>query len=131
MQDDFNDWFAPESATFGDRLVAARDIAGLTQEAFARRLGVRIDTVRAWENDRSEPRANRLSMMAGLMNVSIMWLLNGEGAGPENPDSSPDTGTAAADALSELRALRTELGDTLARLDRVERQLEKAAHSAG
>ena len=34
----------------------------------------------------SEPRANRLSMLAGLLGVSVMWLLHGEGDGVEHSD---------------------------------------------
>ena len=63
--------------------------SGLTQKDLARRLGVRTSTVRNWEDDLSEPRANRLSMMAGLLNVSMMWLINGKGEGMDSP---PDTG---------------------------------------
>ena len=53
------DWYGPEAATFGDRVAAAREQAGMTQAALAKRLGVRLPTLRAWEDDRSEPRANR------------------------------------------------------------------------
>ena len=62
---DENDWYGPESATFGDRLAGAREAAGMTQAELARRLGVKKATIADWENDLSEPRANRLSMMAG------------------------------------------------------------------
>ena len=61
------DWYGPDAATFGDRVAAARDAAGMTQAVLARRLGVRLATLRGWENDLSEPRANRLSMLAGLL----------------------------------------------------------------
>ena len=77
MNDDIKDWYGPETATFGDRLAAARENAGMTQAQLARRLGVRKATLTGWEDDLSEPRANKLQMMAGLLNVSIMWLLNG------------------------------------------------------
>ena len=82
---DENDWYGADAATFGDRLAGAREAAGMTQSQLARRLGVKKATIAAWENDLSEPRANRLSMMAGMINVSIMWLLTGEGEGMEAP----------------------------------------------
>ena len=80
MMDDM-DWYGPEAATFGDRVAAAREQAGMTQAALAKRLGVRLATLKSWEDDHSEPRANRLSMLAGLLNVSMRWLISGEGEG--------------------------------------------------
>ena len=77
------DWYGPEAATFGDRVAAAREQTGMTQAMLAKRLGVRLATLRGWEEDLSEPRANRLSMLAGLLNVSMMWLIDGEGEGVE------------------------------------------------
>ena len=76
-----NDWFDPETSTFGDRVAGAREIAKMTQEELAKRIGVKLVTLRNWENDMAEPRANKLSMLAGMLNVSIMWLLEGEGEG--------------------------------------------------
>ena len=63
------DWYGPDKATFGDRLVAAREKSNLSQQDLAKRLGVKNSTIKSWENDNSEPRANRLSMLAGLLNV--------------------------------------------------------------
>jgi len=48
----------------------------------ARRLGVKTATWQGWENDRAEPRSNKLLMMAGSFGVSPTWLLNGFGEGP-------------------------------------------------
>ena len=58
-------WFSDEQATFGDRVAGARDAAGLTQDQLAEKLGVKPSTVRDWEDDVSEPRSNKLQMMAG------------------------------------------------------------------
>ena len=75
------DWYDPETTTFGDRLSGAREAAGMSQAALARRLGVKATTLRSWEEDRAEPRANRVQMLSGLLNVSLVWLLTGEGDG--------------------------------------------------
>jgi len=48
----------------------------------ARRLGVKTGTWQGWENDRAEPRSNKLLMMAGTFSVSPTWLLSGHGDGP-------------------------------------------------
>ncbi|MCH2096491.1 MAG: helix-turn-helix domain-containing protein [Rhodobacteraceae bacterium] len=126
MSDDPNGWYGPNSATFGDRLAAARDAAGMTQEALAKRLGVKSGTLSNWEEDMSEPRANRLSMIAGLLNVSIMWLLNGEGEGLDDPDLGPDVAPDLTSLLIEIRDLRVGLRGTADRLAILEKRLKKA-----
>jgi transcriptional regulator with XRE-family HTH domain len=123
--DDNHDWYSPEASTFGDRVAGAREHAGMTQKQLAKRLGVRLATLRGWEEDLSEPRANRLSMMAGLLNVSMMWLMNGEGEGVQAPvETAPMTDTMR-DLVTEMRELR---GDLLARAEQVGR-LEKRLHA--
>ena len=120
------DWYAPEAATFGDRVAAAREASGMTQAALARRLGVRATTLEAWENDMSEPRANRLSMLAGLLNVSMMWLINGEGEGLDGPAESGVLSEDAADILNQMRSLRVEMGQTTKRFAQLEKRLRAA-----
>lgn len=118
-----DDWYSPDSATFGDRVAAAREQGGMTQAQLARRLGVKASTLRSWENDLSEPRANRLSMMAGLMNVSMMWLLNGEGAGVSNPDDETELSTDVNKLLLEMRELREVMATSAEKLARLEKRL--------
>lgn len=132
MNDDATDgWFSDERATFGDRLAAARDGAGLSQKDLARRLGVKLKTVMAWENDISEPRANRLQMMAGLLNVSLMWLLNGEGEGVDPPGTEPVMTQDARAILLEMRDLRGDIDAAADRLARLEKQMRKYLESIG
>lgn len=115
-------WYTDKHATLGDRLAAARDAAGLTQSALAQRLGVRAKTLRDWENDISEPRANRLQMLAALLGVSLRWLLTGEGSDvtpPEAEEVQPDPQLKST--LAELRTLRAQLlgmGEKLGRLEK-------------
>ena len=118
-------WYDPDATTFGDRLSGAREEAGMSQEVFAKRLGVKIKTLKAWEDDFSEPRANRLSIMAGMLNVTLRWLLTGEGEGPGDPqadDLSPDVSVL----LEEFRDLQSQLAITSERLARLERALRNA-----
>ena len=124
--DDTQDWYSAEAATFGDRVSGAREQAGMTQKQLAKRLGVRVATLRAWEDDLSEPRANRLSMMAGLLNVSMMWLINGEGEGLDAPADMEPISVELRDILTEVRDLRSDL---LARAEQVGR-LEKRLRTA-
>ncbi|CTQ51171.1 helix-turn-helix domain-containing protein [Jannaschia donghaensis] len=125
MPDD-TEWFDPAATTFGDRLTGAREIAGLDVEELARRLGVKPKTIRAWEDDRSEPRANRISILAGLTNVSLMWLMTGTGDGPTLTSAEPE-----GDLLAEVERLRRDaarMADRLRMLEgRLRAQLEDVA----
>ena len=78
-------YYSEEYATFGDRLCAARENADLSQTGLASRLGVKTKTIQAWEDDSSEPRANKLVMVSALLNVSMVWLMSGLGSGVEPP----------------------------------------------
>ena len=120
-----DDWYSEERATFGDRLAAAREAAELSQKNLAKRLGVKAKTVAAWENDISEPRANRLQMLAGLLNVSLMWLLNGEGDGVAPPGEEPPLSKDARAILLEMRELKGEIDDAANRLARLEKHLKR------
>lgn len=123
MPDDHSvNLYSNEHATFGDRLAAARDAAGLSQAHLAKRLGVKKSTVERWEEDRAEPRANRLQMLAGILNVSLIWLMTGEGDGPaaEVFDENAD---AAAEALRELGEIRMEQRRLSERAGRLEKRL--------
>ena len=120
-------WFAAEVTTLGDRLQGAREAAGLAQEELAQRLGVRLTTVQAWEDDMAEPRGNRLQMLAGLLNVSLGWLLVAEGEGPGAPDDpSPAPGGAAV--LAEVARLHRRAADLAQEIGRVEKRLRSILH---
>lgn len=119
-------WYSNEAATFGDRLSAAREQLGLSQADLARRLGVKLKTVEAWEDDRTEPRANRLQLLAGVLNVSLMWLLNGEGEGIAEPGDHDEVGPDVADLLGEMAEIRASLVQGTQRLGRLEKRLRRA-----
>ena len=123
MHDDAQDWYGPDAATFGDRVAAAREQAGMTQGQLAKRLGVKLKTLKDWEQDISEPRANRLSMMAGLLNVSFMWLLNGEGEGVSNPEDDTTIAPEINDILIEIREMKTAMRTQADKLGRLEKKL--------
>ncbi|MEM9434572.1 MAG: helix-turn-helix domain-containing protein [Pseudomonadota bacterium] len=130
--DDFYDatYFGNDSATFGDRLHAAREALGLSDKDLARKLGVKLKTVQAWEDDLSEPRANKLQMMAGLLNVSIVWLLNGEGEGPDGAEEQVVLDGDMSELLIELRRTKAEFTRLADHLGHLEKRLQKAAREA-
>jgi transcriptional regulator with XRE-family HTH domain len=113
------DWFDPQTTTFGDRLTGAREAAGLSQAELARRLGVKIKTLRAWEGDQSEPRANRLSMLCGILNVPLTWLLTGVGTVSWAASVTGQDGQL----LEEIGALRREATGLVERLGLIEARL--------
>ena len=120
---DGTDWYSNEIATFGDRVAGAREALGLSQPDLAKRLGVKLKTVRAWEDDLSEPRANKLQMLAGLLNVSIMWLLNGEGDGLDAPAEEAMLPADVRAMLTEIRQVKTEMSAMADRLGLLEKRL--------
>lgn len=119
------DWYSDDAATFGDRLTAAREAAGLTGEELAARLGVKAATLAAWEQDVKEPRANRLQMLAGMLGVSLSWLLTGAGDGLPPPSDDVPLDADMLVLLGELRALRFTIADSAERLAKLEKRLRR------
>lgn len=117
-------WYADEAATFGDRVTAAREARQLTTKALARHLGVATKTVEAWENDLAEPRANKLQMLTGILNVSIPWLLTGEG---QELEVAPEGNADMMSLLTEVRSLRSEMVNSAERLAILEKRLRQLA----
>jgi len=118
-------YFSNDNATFGDRVAAARDAQGLSQAEFAKKLGVKLKTVRGWEDDVDEPRANRLSMMAGMLNVSMRWLLTGEGDDLGVPEGEVELSGDVKDILLELRRTKAEFMRLTDHLGLLEKRLGK------
>jgi transcriptional regulator with XRE-family HTH domain len=116
--------FSDAASTFGDRLTFAREALGLDQAQLAHRMGIKHKTLRHWEEDREEPRANKLQMVAGMLNVSMVWLMTGQG---EAPAPAPAEGEGAlAGCLAELRQLRVEQARIAERTGLLEKRLREA-----
>ena len=71
----------------------------------------------------TQSRANRLSMLAGLLNVSITWLISAEGSGVEDPEKSYEMPDDLQESLNELTALRINLLKTVDRVISIENKL--------
>ncbi|MEX5727243.1 transcriptional regulator with XRE-family HTH domain [Rhodovulum iodosum] len=124
-------WYSEDAATFGDRVAGAREALGMTQTELAKRLGVKLKTVRGWEEDLSEPRANKLQTLAGVLNVSIMWLLNGHGDGLEAPPEEIVLSADVRASLTEIRQVKTEMGLLTERLGVLEKRLRHVLKEHG
>ena len=104
----------PDMDTMGGRLLRAREAKDMSAAQVAERIGVKTQTILAWESDRSEPRANRLVMLAGFLGVTPTWLMHGVGQAPA------DTAEDAATINAEIRMLRNfheRLGDRISELE--------------
>jgi len=127
------DDYRESAATFGDRLALAREAQNMTKEQLARPLGLRVRTIENWEADRSEPRANRLQMLAGFLNISMIWLLTGEGeGGPQMlsagvPPVPAAEVTSMIDEVRDLRLTSARIGERLAKLEKRLRQISVPA----
>lgn len=119
-------WYGEDQATLGDRIAGAREAAGLSADELADRLGVKRSTLRKWEEDLSEPRANRLQMLAGMLGVSLSWMLTGRGEGPDRPVEEAALATDVSGLLADIRAEQARMTRSVTRLSELEKQLRRA-----
>lgn len=119
------DYYGDEVTTLGERISVARENAGLSQEDLAKALAVKSGTLDDWENDAAEPRANRMTLLGGILGVSAGWLLYGIGEGvpapsdEDAPESISDTQVAER-LLTELRDAQEMQGKIAKRMARIE-----------
>ena len=80
-------------------------------------------TLENWENDRSEPRIDKLVKLAGVLQVPLMWLLTGDTPqGTTDSPIAPETAKItqklerALAVQQELAALLFELSADVTRL---------------
>lgn len=106
--------------TWSSRLIRARKAARMTQEALETVSGVKRSLIAAYEKGAVvEANADKLQRLARALNVSIEYLLTGDGdAAPAEPIRITD-----APALRGLDA-RSVIRDVLKRLRALERGLE-------
>lgn len=106
----------PDADTFGGRMVRAREATGLSVKDLAWRLGVMIATVQGWESDRAQPSSHRLATIAGMLNVSLSWLLHGVGNGAEDFEAQPSE-SVVDQQLSQLKHLHAQTGQLIGRME--------------
>jgi len=108
-----------EDTTLGGRISMAREASGLSVADVVKRLGVKAATYEAWEADRSEPRANKLVALAGILNISPPYLLSGLGRQPVGND-------AAGRKIQQLTAQIEQLEQSLKAATSSLRQIKKS-----
>ena len=85
--------------SLGQRIRAARESAGFTQEALAEAVGVSRTAVARWESDDIEPKLQNLISIAELLHVSTDLLLE-----IRNNSNVSDLSDDAAAALNQFIA---------------------------
>jgi transcriptional regulator with XRE-family HTH domain len=105
-----------DNDTLGGRIWRARDAMNLSTKDLANQLGVRTDTISAWERDRSEPRTNRLFMLAGVLGVAPAWLIAGIGEAPKDDLTSTASGPLR-DQLIKVKKLHEQTGKAISALE--------------
>ena len=85
------------SETFGERLKATREKAGLTQSQLAERMEVSDNHLSALERDISEPRADMLRKLSVVLGVTTDYLLFGK----KDADDPLDIAMIKARGLAE------------------------------
>lgn len=114
-----------DADTLGGRIAHARDMAGKTIEEASAQVGVTDDTYSEWENDRSEPRSNKLTTLAGILGVAPIWLISGVGDGPD----STITQVSLSEMRNELDRLRLLSGEVISGIDAVQDRIEVLLHT--
>ncbi|MEM9331004.1 MAG: helix-turn-helix transcriptional regulator [Pseudomonadota bacterium] len=105
----------PDLDTLGGRIGRAREATGRTAEEAAVQLGVTRETYENWEADREEPRANRLAMLAGFLNVSPSWLLHGVGESPSH-NSDFEMVSELEEKLARIEDLHNQTSEAIENL---------------
>ena len=113
------------ASTLGTRIVSAREAMELTTAQLARRLGIKTATLSGWETDSSEPRANRLVMLAAMANVSVAWLLTGKGSGPLEHTAENELVHIRANLVSlqsQSESIAGQIKELVQRIDQISAQ---------
>lgn len=121
------------ASTLSSRITEAREAKDLQLPAVARLIGVKTATLKNWEEGRSEPRPNRLCMLAGVLDVSVTWLIGGDEGHAPGPVSNTKA-DLLAQKLERVNIMQVELSRLIAEISRdvaeirqLEAQLEELA----
>lgn len=91
--------------TFGEKLQAQRQSAGMSQDALAERLDVSRQAVSRWERDETMPETDKVVVLADIFGVTTDYLLRPQAAEqPSAEEHPPRSGPTQAqrDTISRL-----------------------------
>ncbi len=122
-----------EHNSIGLRIAEARVAVGLTIEQAALRAAIAKSTLKSWESDRAAPRPNKLQLLAGVLGVSMTWLLTGQDKYDTISDAPNRLGklevkVARLGALQrEVTELSNEIARDLENMRRIDEELDSLA----
>ncbi len=108
-----------EEMTLGGRLYASRQNAGMSLHMVASLLGVKSSTLKSWENDRSEPRVNKLVALAGVLGVSPTHFLAEEG------NDGVDVSALEGSRVRLIKMLKEEISLVVEQQKKLNQQIRK------
>lgn len=115
--------------TTGSRIELSRNQLGLSTGQLATRIGVQRKTLENWENDRSQPRVDKLMRLAGILQVPLVWLLSGETVHGTTRNIDFSETAMIAQKLETAIAMQQDLAalliDVSADVSRLQRELGK------
>lgn len=123
------DYYGDEVSTLGERISVARERAGLTQDDLAKALAIKSDVLENWENDAAEPRAQRMTMLGGILGVSAGWLLYGIGEGVPAPDGETPPEEFSDEKLAQM--LMIELRDAQEMQSKITKRMSRIQDALG
>ena len=113
----------------GSRIKFTRCQLGLSLQQLADRVGVTRTSLEDWENDRSEPRGVKVTKLAGVLQVPMVWLLTGETPPGSAHEPAVQETTRIVQKLDRAMALQRDLAALLievsADLSRLQRELDE------
>ena len=115
----------------GGRIESYRIAQGLTHAQLASRMSVLTKTIRNWESDRSEPRTNKLVTLAGLLGVSIMWLMTGVESDSDTIESREFETATLASKMDRLLSLHQQASALIIELQGEVSRLQSQIDSVG
>ena len=103
--------------TIGKRITHARENKSYNVNQLSNRIGVKPETIRAWEAGERDPRANRLLRLAGALDVGFAWLMVGQDYEPDEEGMDAGRLSSVEAKLQRIRQLYAELGGLITSLE--------------
>lgn len=94
--------------TVGEKIAKLRKQAGLSQEAFAEKLGISRQAVSKWENGTAQPTNENLAQIARLFDVTMSSLLDDEDINMGPAPFSTEEAKIVENITEETRQVKIE-----------------------